>query len=629
MSRVALFLATAAFVCGHVAVADAQSVKTGGRNDSAKSITISGEIDFPMVHRSESLNSVLDRTHAWDYDVNANGTLRSGDAEPASIIYQKDNIRNNAGGGTDIFPGLALTGSNVGAGPINSPADTLVNPLVRINFDVELAEKVSALVSLETKRLESDPFAGNGSNDVLATRQDWGTNANKSLVGDENIGVTIGQAYVKVSEFLIQQLSLKIGIQDLKYDLRGNGHAWFMDLRHSEYAFLSPTTENFGPEGSVYGYRAFNSGAHGAGIFRDEISSPGGAKITFNSEDTIIVDLFAMKTLSGRNFFGDFQDRGVLDKRLAAGDANRRGGTTEAHFDEDVYGLNVDYNIPDSKSMVNFITTAFAGDSGSATIWTVGLGGDYYLDSLELFGEVYGQWGTYGHIRGAVTSAAAVDNDFGDNVARTREATGGLHREEVEHQAWMVHSGAKYRFDLSCKPWVEVSSAWVGGDDGDVDDEEPDNHDFVSYENNNETLILEDSTFGLDVDSNYWKIALGVGVGLSLDHTDDFQASFTWTYAETVNDPDRVGRTKLLNRAAGAVVGGLADPDADSRLDLRDVDEELGHELDFRMNWNYSESLSFHLDAGFLLDPEFFKSRDTYRADGDMWLLSVGANLKF
>ncbi|MBI3269825.1 MAG: hypothetical protein HYZ53_12440 [Planctomycetes bacterium] len=633
MKKLGLGILSLAFVFAFVVVADAQSVKTGGKNDSAKSITISGEIDFPWVHRNESMNEVLDRSHAWDVDANTDGTTTGGNNSTGGTdnsvrVYQKDDIQPD---GTISTTALAVNNSR-GAGPINSAPSDFVNPQIRINFDIELAEKVSALISLETKRLDSDPFAGNRGVDdtglsVFETRQDWGSNANKNLVGDENFSLTIGQAYVKVSEFLLQQLSLKIGIQDLKYDLRGNGQCWFMDVRHSEYAFLSPTTENFGPEGSTYGYSAFNPNSHAAGIFRDEISSPGGAKITFSDGDTLFVDVFAMKTLETRNFFGDFNDRGVLDKNRVN---QRRDGETQSHFDEDIYGLNVDYNIPDSKSILNFVTTAFSGDSGSSLIWTVGGGADYFIDALEIFGEIYGQWGTYGNLRGNV-NGAAVNNQFGDNIARTREARNGqpfgtsLDRESIDHESWMLHAGLKYTFDMSVKPWVEVSGAYVDGDDGDVDDDDNENNDFVSYENNNETLILEDSTFGLDVDSNYWKIALGLGITASLDHQDDFKWGLTWTYAEVATTPDRVGRTTVLNRALG--VGDANN--VDSRTDLVDVDDQLGHELDWRTTWHYSESLSFNFNAGWLIDPEFFTSDSTYRASGDMYIITLDTNLKF
>src|SRR5262249_52777160 len=101
--------------------------------------------------------------------------------------------------------------------------------------------------------------------------------------------------------------------------------------------------------------------------------------------------------------------------------------------------------------------------------------------SLELFAEVYGQWGTLQHAPAAV------------------------HKE-----AYAFNIGARWFVLDSHKLWIEAAGSRRSGDRHPGDD-----HDqaFQSYENVNRFVILESSEFGLDVDTNVTAIRGAVGAG--------------------------------------------------------------------------------------------------------------------
>ncbi|MEK7867026.1 MAG: hypothetical protein AAB434_10115, partial [Planctomycetota bacterium] len=155
----------------------------------------------------------------------------------------------------------------------------------------------------------------------------------------------------------------------------------------------------------------------------------------------------------------------------------------------------------------------------------------------------------------------------------------------------------------------------VDGDDGDHDDDDDENADFVSYEDNDSLMIIEDNLYGLDVDSNYWKAQFNAGIALCLQHEKDLTISLTYAYVENVTDPDR------LDLADGAEGFSQAEP--------------LGHEVDVKFLWQYSDSLTFDLAWAGLFEGEFWSSNGSVDQDpsqeiGDnMYIISVGATVKF
>ncbi len=562
-----------AFLLGApVGTLDAQ-VKTGGKNESARAITISGSLDLEFVHRSEAVNEVLDNEYQR---ARAAGTTTLGKVEDDDFLR--------------------------------------LSALLR--FDVELAEKVNAVLSIQNRNMggalaSTGPQHGTA-NEGLAGGN--GSTQNTGLVGRQNeFAVFLGEAYLQVKEFLWQQLSFKMGIQNFGYDLRGNGQNFFLDMRVSEPAFAAPLTEAFA--GNVYYGHEVPAGianTHGGtaapgnfngGVYRDKNLEAGGLKLTWNVDDNLFVDIFWFQTLES--------SAGAAHPSLLPGIAE-----TDDRADETLLGFVVDYNL-DEKSLLNFLYAGIYGDDGHVAVHTLGIGLDYYITpTLEAYLEFYGQWGDYGHV--SIEGAFPVAN-------RTRE---------IDHEAYAGIVGLKYTFDHNLKPWVDVSFTYISGDDGDISTDGnngPDtNHDFVSYEDNDATLILESNDFGLDVDSNYWKIQGEMGISASLDREKDFKVRTLLAYAETAHSPTRRGIAPGAN--------GL------------ELDDELGLEWDVRMTWNYTESLTFGVEFAWLFtgDDSFWHGEDSGARTGsaggpgigesdgfavsegeDMWMLVIDSKLRF
>ncbi len=593
MNRFGLAVISLALVFALATGVEAQ-VKTGGKNESARAITISGSLDFTFVHRSEGINEVLENEHQ----------------------------RIRAGGG------------NISGSEGFAEDDNFLQVYFKLRFDVELAEKVAAVIELENRTLTDNVTAaavtGVGGEGMAGGS---GSSSNNSLIGGQsNFGVFLGQAFIEVKEFLWQQLSFKLGIQDHRYDLRGNGNAFFMDIRESELAYMSPLPEAFA--GNVYyghevpisiaNNHSLESGAgnNNNGVFRDKDRDAGGLKFTYNLDDNLFVDFFwfqALETSAGAN----------IDSALAVG-----AGDNEDRFDEYTIGFNVDYNI-DEKSLFNFIYAGIYGDDGHSNIHTVGFGLDYYVTpELEAYIEFYGQWGDYGAV--SVEDTVGIPDDT----------------QEIEHEAYAGIVGFKYTFDHEIKPWIDIHYTYISGDSGDISTngttQSPNtNHDFVSYEDNDATMILEENHFGLDLDSNYWKIQGDMGFTVSLDRQDDFHVMTTLAWAELNHLPTRRGIAPPGSAGANGLWG---NDDNGSDDDDDDDHTELGLEWDVKMTWNYTESLDFNIGFAMLFsgDDAFFeRDEDTGRrastggpglgvsdgfsvSDGEeLWLLTVDTKLRF
>lgn len=518
MSKVGLTLLGLLLAVSMTTFAEAQNVATGGKPENATKITITGEVDLISYWRDEQVNEIIENEYRRN-------TAQVG--IPRVVDYEGDSA-------TALY--------------------------FRLRFDAELADKVKAVVEFENRLLES----------VLDGGVNSGHEAHQSVWGGQGgnqFDVHLGEAYIEASEFLWQPLTLKAGIQNLCYDLRKNGRPFFLDVRNAELAFISPLQESFAgwyyPQSDL-----FNSwgATNRNGYFRDQNREAGGWKMTYQ-EDAITLDVFwmtIMETLS-------------LEQVFTPAPVNRVRGD---RVDEGLFGVNLDYAI-DENSLVRALFAIIANDSWANKVYTLGFGVDYYvLPELELYGELYYQWGQYGTWIGTGPAATEVED-------------------EIPHGAWAGYIGGKYTFqDIAVKPWLDLSYTYVTGDNADLNGDgslanmEPEeNNDFVSYENNNATLILENSLLGLDIDSNYWKAQVEGGITFDLMNEADTSLSLLYAYAGLVEEPNRVGLSLTT------------PPTPDLQLN-----DKLGQEFDIRCAWAYSKSLTFGLNLGWLFNAEFFEA---------------------
>ncbi|GEM_PF-2323762 len=518
------------------------AVTTTDVRGHAAQITLSGGIDVDAVWRSGALVAILNRAGASDTDLN---NTRAGD---------------------------------------DGDSDSFWSPLMTLRLDAYLAKHVSGVIELENSRLRSNISKENdnvqvgvGSADRFEVQVDpfdergtWGSDANEDLIGGQNIVPTIKQVYIQADEFLAPCLSLKVGIFDEVWDLRGNGNPFFMGLRTdgAEYASIGPVTEAFGSFGQQWAYSNI-VGAGGFGLFRDSAEA-GGMTMTYKADEHLMFELFTLNLVE----------------------------TGWLHEDEFTYGGRLQYNMPDSPSVIQGFVSVISNDSDHNRMYNVGVGVDYWVDRAEVFGEFIYQTGDYAD-EGAVfnNTLAGVDG-------------------QINQEAWAGYIGVRYNFDVQMHPYFELLGQWITGDNADRDDAGDTNKDFVSYEDNDSLMILEDNLYGLDVDSNYWKIQAELGATHSIMAEDDLRLRLVYAYNELVEAPDRVERTDLQ--------------------DDRSLEKQLGHEFDVHADWAYSDSLRFGLGAGWLWGGPFWDEVNGFGADVDesstgesMWMVVVDAQLRF
>lgn len=192
------------------------------------------------------------------------------------------------------------------------------------------------------------------------------------------------------------------------------------------------------------------------------------------------------------------------------------------------------------------ITLINANNDSGGSLLTLGGGGHLSgSDGMKFYGEIYWQFGDYG-------------NDAEGNTINQDGAYGlvaGVHYDLPEA-------------DENEAPWVDISIWDMSGDDDATDG---DNSSFVSYEFNNDTIVLEDAYYGLDIDTNYTAFKVKGGMNVS----QEWSVQGLYAYA-TLNQNN----------------GGAASNGNNSN--------KIGDEFDFRATYRATDYLTFYINAGTL-----------------------------
>lgn len=384
----------------------------------------------------------------------------------------------------DAGTGLAIEPLGWGhSGWDGEGGDFLIDTLVYLGFDAQLADGVNAVISLET------PF-------------NFESNAR-----DGNLPFSIDEAKVMWQGAVKPDLTLELGIVEYSRDFVGNGNPFLIDLGWSESPFSNPLPNAPG------------------------VANDGGAPQS-----------------SSAGMGGSVQPTGVLG-HYALGDRNL-----------DLFLFNLDEN--DSETIFGAILDtpwevgSYGGDlglaflnmknDGSSNLWTLGGGG--HLESaageLKFYGECYLQFGKY-------------DNRNPDGLRINQDG------------ALAVYAGARYYLPeyKDKRGYLDFSFWEVSGDDNGTDGK---NSNFVSMENNNDSIVLEDAYYGLDIDSNYR--ALKLRGGMNLD--DEWSVEAMLMFAELQRNGG--------NRASGG------------------TGSKLGDEIDLRANYRATDYLTFAFGFGTL-----------------------------
>ena len=238
-----------------------------------------------------------------------------------------------------------------------------------------------------------------------------------------------------------------------------------------------------------------------------------------------------------------------------------------ARHDETIIGLNFDLYLPktirgadeSTITLVRFFNLIFAAIQGdnNSPIWTIGCGfdqtfsGDPQTYLIEAYGELLFQFGKYNR-KGQAPAFSVKDQD---------------------HLALGTYLGMRFKYQKSpWRPFVDVSWWYLSGDDDDPNADT--NHDLVTYEDIDSTLVVEENDYGLDLDSNYWAIKFQTGVSLAPLFKEEIRLSVLYAHFRAID--------VMPGRSRG-----------------------IGDEIDIRLTWEYSPDLVFSLAAGFLFNSRY------------------------
>jgi hypothetical protein len=553
------FLISGLFLALFSGAAFAGDVKT--TQDGAKCITISGQIELDYRARSSFFGDL----YRW----------------------RGPSVSHPYGVATGI-PSLAaneLRAFDFGDGR-NSNSEDFMDPEITLNFDIELVDNVRGFIQLENEQRDRRPvglpnlLGLTGSDSQGGVDQGFpflGQGRVTQRGGDDNISLEVEQAYIEW-DGLIEGLRMRAGIQDIEYDLRGNGDAFFLDIAESE---------GIGPE----------------------ITIPGVIGNFQAIQDLEFAGYSATYTIAeamGGSIYADF----FLGTLVETGNQEQ---------DQKLLGFNFDWKTetedPEINNTLRFMTTWFNTNSSN---WITShlLGWDWnFLNvggsggNLEFFAEWVFQYGEFASAKDLeAIYPQRLFEDHPDGAAPTYRGTSHVgsdiltqpagasrsndyvtpYSNDQEQKSYGYYFGAQYtQADSEWKPWVEFIYMYLSGDDGgwagDPGKIEHANEDFVSFEDNDATLIVEENDYGLDIDTNYWKIQVAVGASLAPLFNNDYDINVKVLYAffEAIDTPYTVR-------------------------------DNIGNELDVIFTWNYSKDLTFELGSAWLWDSEFFSDLDDY-----------------
>lgn len=232
---------------------------------------------------------------------------------------------------------VAFTGGvNGTSAPGNASSENTFEGFVALRMNVDLSDRVSAVVEFGTKRVDAGAinFIGDG--------------------GGAALPIQLREARVVINELLTPELKLELGITSWGFDIRGKGGSMAFDVRHSQRF-----TRNVNPAGD-------NAATLGNRASDPEELEPAGLWLRY--ERTIFaLDLIALPA--------------VLE-----------GGSP--HNDEALYALDLFYTADAKGSRIGLIVAATSDPGGRSTVFTYGGGVTWKgIEHWEIYGEVYFQNG--------------------------------------------------------------------------------------------------------------------------------------------------------------------------------------------------------------------------------------------
>lgn len=444
-----------------------------------------------------------------------------------------------------VYRSYELTTATDNIGALDD-GETTFEGFLAVRVDAELSDKVGVVLEVGTFRVSTDH--------TVPGIQHFGQDDDDDDDDEDNLRLGIREAHLRIGELFMPELSAQLGMPTWNFDVRGRGNAFAFDPRHTQ-TFERNHRLGQDSAGAIL--------TRGAEPFE---TRPLGIVLTYKREN-IQLDIVALPTMV---FEG--------------------GGASE---DEALYAIDFWYNLDQvgkgsRVGAIVAVTNLGNGfgltDSEASETSIMTFGGGVVLkgmmDGLEIYGEIYKQTGDAGRIAPA-----------GDTA-------------EADGLAFQV--GAEYR--LPNNPyniWFGVNYTMISGDDDITANDEASA--FMSYENVNDLMIIEDMYFGMDVDTNYTAIKLSGGLSLS------------------------VGAGK--NNLEISTMVGIVNTTEDVTDSLGQDVDKLGTEIDVHVRWHLNKQASIHLGAAFLSGSDVLEEgmldNGNQEEDDSASLYTLGFDVRF
>jgi hypothetical protein len=347
---------------------------------------------------------------------------------------------------------------NAGIAPAASQRSAdLVGGRARLRLDIRY-DQVSGVIEIETRNIDQGTFQGFGRDTA------------------DEVQIAVEQAFIRVRDFLADDVTLFLGIRDVRAVTRAWGEPFFLDVAESESAF-----NRF----AMRGLRNF--------VHRDTLE-PAGVLVRYDPMGPVRIEAFAYRVFD--NLGG-----------AAAGGGDR--------VDENLFGIYVDWFAHPEYTKGFLIVTDFQGGGDptrpaafndqagkNSDVVTVGGGVDLFFGEgkpFEAFAEGYGQFG---------------------------RLTRGVNK-----SAYAFRAGARAVWLLDLHSWFIQAAIWEAS--GDSDPANGTDETFQSYENEDVLAILQSNDYGIDIDTNYRGFVVTAGI-LGWER---FDISIDWGAARFVHRP--------------------------------------------------------------------------------------------
>ncbi|MBI4229488.1 MAG: hypothetical protein HY608_01505, partial [Planctomycetes bacterium] len=423
--------------------------------------------------------------------------------------------------------------------------NSFTNIEVTLSAYFALTENVSASVQLEGTHVTGADADGGYR----------GVDSDRDLNEQVEFNLHVEQAYIDVKDFFYEQLSWRIGQQDLVYGLSRDGKNEFL-MNSSELGGRF-VIRNGGVLDQAWSSSAGTGGVADIGETDDlDVNREAFAyKWTWNQEDqNWSADLFIAKLEEGIMSHTD-HDMYALHVTV-----NPELGLTDKPTTVIGHLRNIRRKINSGGPLGLSELTEEAGDGADGRgmdFWSWGAGAQVYvLPELSLYGEFDVQAGDFNT---DVTSAAGTEEDLSANawyIGGRYDLTGGMEELGI---------------------YVEGQIGLYSGDSSATDDEE---ETYVNYGDNDLSMVVEENDYGYGLSANYevFRIMGGFNVGkvlgdLGLELPGEWKLDGSWHWF-TLNEDQILGANNSKN------FGTNTDED------------DLGSEFDLNLSWKYSDNLS-------------------------------------